>query len=140
MGRPEPARRYDTVDDVLAHYGVKGMRWGVRKSDDSGGSGGGKKPEPSADFENVKSHKKTIKSGGTKALSNKELQEVVNRMNLEQQYVTLKKKETTPLKQKLDRGTDYLKKGTTLYKAGTTLYNLAQSPAGTAVRRAVIGV
>jgi len=61
-------------------------------------------------------------------------------MNLEQQYVTLKKKETTPLKQKLDRGTDYLKKGTTLYKAGTTLYNLAQSPAGTAVRRAVIGV
>lgn len=27
------------VDDFLAHVGVKGMRWGVRKNDDGGSSG-----------------------------------------------------------------------------------------------------
>lgn len=29
----------DQVDDFLAHVGVKGMRWGVRKNDDGGSSG-----------------------------------------------------------------------------------------------------
>lgn len=32
------------VDDFLAHYGVKGMRWGHRKAEDSGGSGGSSGP------------------------------------------------------------------------------------------------
>lgn len=31
----------DNVDDFLAHYGVKGMRWGVRRKDPSGGSSSG---------------------------------------------------------------------------------------------------
>lgn len=30
-----------TTEDFLAHFGVKGMRWGVRKKDDGGGSSGG---------------------------------------------------------------------------------------------------
>lgn len=38
------------VDDFLVHYGVKGMRWGRRKSDSgsggSGGSGGSAKKAP----------------------------------------------------------------------------------------------
>lgn len=29
------------MEDFLAHFGVKGMRWGVRKKDDGGGSSGG---------------------------------------------------------------------------------------------------
>lgn len=29
---------FETLDDVLAHFGVKGMRWGVRKGDYSGAS------------------------------------------------------------------------------------------------------
>ena len=34
---------FETADDVLEHFGVKGMRWGVRKERSSGsGSSGGK--------------------------------------------------------------------------------------------------
>ena len=32
--------------DELAHFGVKGMRWGHRKAQDSGGSGGGNAASP----------------------------------------------------------------------------------------------
>jgi hypothetical protein len=30
-----------TSEEALAHFGVKGMKWGVRKPDDSGGGSGG---------------------------------------------------------------------------------------------------
>ncbi len=34
------------VDNYLAHYGIKGMQWGVRKADDSSGGGSSKKEKP----------------------------------------------------------------------------------------------
>ena len=39
----EAEHSIDDIDDFLAHYGVKGMQWGVRKSRDSGSGGGGRK-------------------------------------------------------------------------------------------------
>jgi hypothetical protein len=75
----------ETLDEVLAHYGVKGMHWGVRKKrSDSGPS--------SPDANRAKAHATTVKTHGTKALTNKELQELVTRMNLEQQFTTLHQK------------------------------------------------
>lgn len=77
------------VDDIL-HFGVKGMKWGVRKkrgSSSSSDKGDGKTLSP--DAEKAHSHKETAKKHGTSALSNKELQELVTRMNLEQQYSRL---------------------------------------------------
>lgn len=70
-----------TLDDVLEHFGIKGMRWGVRR----------KNPQhPASDDATLaKAHKAKAKASGTKALSNKELQELVTRMNLEQQYSRL---------------------------------------------------
>lgn len=64
----------DDVEDFLAHYGVKGMKWGVRKKTATRG----KKP-------------------GTRAydvtkMSNKDLKKVISRMKLEQEYSTLNKK------------------------------------------------
>lgn len=56
-------------DDVLAHFGVKGMKWGVRKDRTSSGS------------------KKTSRySTGPEKLSNKELKARVDRMRTEQEY------------------------------------------------------
>lgn len=76
----------ETFEDVMAHYGVKGMHWGVRKrrSADSGPT--------SPDATRAKMHATTVKTHGTKALSNKELQDLVTRMNLEQQFSTLHQK------------------------------------------------
>lgn len=77
--------------EYLAHYGVKGMRWGVRKKD-RGSSDDGPKSE---DASRARAHRSTVKKGGTDALSNKELQELVTRLNLEQQYSRLNAETTT---------------------------------------------
>lgn len=37
----EHEQQFATPQEALAHFGVKGMKWGVRKSDSGGGSGGG---------------------------------------------------------------------------------------------------
>lgn len=55
-------------DDTLTHFGVKGMRWGVRKKND-------RKPQ------------KRISE-----MSNDELQAVITRGNLERQYAALQPK------------------------------------------------
>lgn len=76
------------VDNFLAHYGVKGMKWGVRRSDGSGSSGSSK-PAPHEDAVKAKVFKDKVKKGSTDALSNDELQALVQRMNLEKQYKSL---------------------------------------------------
>ena len=71
-----------TVDDILEHFGVKGMRWGVRRSRSQLDSS-------SEDHQRATTAKDKAKRGGTKALSNKELQDLITRMNLERQYKTI---------------------------------------------------
>ena len=65
------------VGDFLEHYGVKGMRWGVRNAD---------RPAASGDAVAFRDIKTKAKKGGVSALSNKELKEFNERANLEQQY------------------------------------------------------
>ena len=63
-------------EDTLAHFGVKGMRWGVRKRRNES--------DRKKTFNKGKEEKKSFRD-----LSDEELRAVVNRMNLEQQYVRL---------------------------------------------------
>lgn len=99
----------EAVENALAHYGVKGMKWGVRKSD-------GSHPEAVAVRTKVKprSHMKTkvatrggrahpavpeaiaarekqqvLKKSGVNALTNKDLQDLSTRLNLEQNVLRL---------------------------------------------------
>lgn len=84
----------DTTDKVLEHHGVKGMKWGQRKR--SGGSGLHsksmseiRKTKTSEDSSKATQTHEKIKVAGTKSVSNAELQHLVNRMNLEQQFSRL---------------------------------------------------
>lgn len=98
------------VDDFLAHHGVRGQKWGVRRSNaSSSGTPHGKtsvnnhsrtggytsKPRMSADARNVMLAQKKIAMGGVHALNNKELQALVQRQNLEQQYRQLNPKQVS---------------------------------------------
>jgi len=70
------------TDDFLAHYGVKGMKWGTRKSKPP-------KEGPSKDAQASLDLRARAKRSKPKALSNAELQQAINRMNLEQQFKRL---------------------------------------------------
>jgi len=81
MDGPNRTDVVKTIGSVLEHYGIKGMRWGVRRDNPSGSS-----VPASDDAKKTAEYKARVKAGGTKALTTKELQDLVNRMNLEQQY------------------------------------------------------
>lgn len=72
----------------LEHAGVKGMRWGVRRYQNKDGSltAAGRK-RYSDDYVRAK----TLKKKRLSQLSNAELRDLNNRMQLENQYKSLKK-------------------------------------------------
>ena len=75
-------------NNTLYHYGVLGMRWGRRKGSTSSGTTGSKRrSKKSEDYVRAKALKKKRLS----QLSNAELKELNNRMQLESQYKNLKK-------------------------------------------------
>lgn len=69
---------------ILQHFGIKGQKWGVRRSREELA-----RVNPSEDSARVEKAKAKVVGGNTAALSNKELQDVVTRMNLEQQFSRL---------------------------------------------------
>lgn len=64
----------------LYHHGVKGMRWGVRR----------KKPRVSEDAARAQ----RIRKKSLSEMSNQELKDLNNRLNLERQYKDLTKKKS----------------------------------------------
>lgn len=113
----------DSVVDFLAHFGVKGMKWGVRKT-----SSGGKTGTATTDAQEADRSRQKIKTGGTHALTTKELQSLVNRMNLEQQYSRLISSQPTTL----SRGHDHVRTALGLANTGVQVFNLANSAAAKA--------
>ena len=65
---------YGEIDDFLEHYGVKGMKWGVRRSSSSGTSG---------------RTNKTPSRPAVKSMSDDELRRRINRIQMERAYNTL---------------------------------------------------
>jgi len=87
MGESVPAGSSSgTLDEVLSHFGVKGMHWGVRRSR--------AQIDDAPDHIETKAIKKKASFGRTRKLSNAELQKAITRMNLEQQFRALKAKDS----------------------------------------------
>lgn len=111
----------DEVGDFLEHIGVKGMKWGVRRKD---------RPvvivHPSADANRAHTlANKARQTGGIHSLSNKELQDLVTRMNLEQQYSRL---DTGPTS-KVDKGRKFVAQTTADGRAGINAYKTGKEVA-----------
>ena len=105
----------DPVDNFLAHFGVKGMHWGVRRHRPLAAG------PSSADHHEVKNLGSKISShGGIHALSNDELQKVITRLNLEQNFHRL-----TAEPGNADKGRAFVKKAISDTKLALDTVNTA---------------
>lgn len=81
-------------EDFLAHYGVLGMKWGVRKDRKRARErykkekAARKRGKQSSDYKKVRDIQKAKK---IEEMSNEELNMLINRLRLEDQYKTLDK-------------------------------------------------
>lgn len=125
----------EDVDYFLSHYGVKGMKWGVRRADSNSGSSSEPPAKSSADAKLASASQAKINSGGIHTVSNQELQHLVIRMNLERQYGQMKIQN----KSELDKGLQATQK---ILKVGKTVEDVRkflETPTGQNVKRAIKG-
>lgn len=109
----------------LAHWGVKGMKWGIRRSDDELArlSGGQTEADDAARARQTLTQIKKAKS--LAVASDSDLNHLVSRLNLEKRYVDIKT--STSVVTKTDsKINSLLKVGDTMNRA----YSFANSGAG----------
>ena len=81
------------TDDFLEHYGIPGMRWGVRKSTSSGSSGTAKKRRSS---DQVKKDDRKAAMTKRRTLSDKELDSRISRLEKERKLKSLTEDDISP--------------------------------------------
>ena len=104
----------------LIHYGVKGMKWGVRRTDAQLARVRGKTSESQPAHED---YKKAHDSKSVKTMSDAELRSRLNRLQMEQQYTKLNPTSVNRGKRVVD---SIIKTGTTVAAVTTTaitIYN-----------------
>lgn len=99
----------DSNDEHFEHFGVKGMKWGVRRSRTASAPA-------SEDASKAQALHAQVKSTGTHTLSNADLQHLVTRMNLEQQFTKLSGSDVS-------KGEKHLKTALKGAKLGLDAYN-----------------
>jgi hypothetical protein len=108
----------ETVDEVLEHVGVRGMRWGVRKDRKARVKVGDDlktiRVPNNTSTDAMKAHNTSvmIKKHGLKAVTNQELKDLNYRINLEQNFRKMVPKEQGRIR----KGRDIMEK--MVWKAG----------------------
>lgn len=128
----------------IRHYGVKGMHWGVRKDRHPTAvvtktrpgkrvkATGGKYQPASSDAIKTAEYRQKAKKSTPSSLSNAELQALVQRMNLEQQYSRLASQDS-----KLRKGNEFTKQILGLGKTMNDAVTFASSPASSALKNSL---
>lgn len=110
------------ANNELTHWGIKGMKWGVRRTPEQLARARGSKKEVVEPHED---YKKAHTKANVKTMSDKELRDRLNRLNMEKQYNQLSNSDTSKGKAFIDKA---IKAGTTIATvSGTalTIYNNA---------------
>lgn len=123
-------------NNYLMHYGVKGMKWGIRHDKPTSGRRAEKRKakqrraeKRKTNISKMRNYTGSNKSDALKSarrkdinkMSNADLQKTVNRLNLERQYRDLTKVNLTPGKRYVDSYKDYNKSISQARKAASTV-------------------
>lgn len=107
--------------DYLAHYGVPGMKWGVRRKQVSSGSKKSRRQKRRATYSKDYLESEPLRKKNYKQLSNAELNKLNKRMNLEQNYKRLNPKG-------IDKGIAVSKKIIAVGATAAGIYALSKNP------------
>lgn len=98
-------------NNYLKHYGVLGMKWGVRRGSSSSRTGSSRRKKKGSSVELHEDYKKAHDKKSVKSMSDAELRNRLNRLNMERQYSQLGG-------EPVNKGRSYANK---IMKAGTTV-------------------
>lgn len=121
------------AEDILAHYGIKGMRWGVRRSQAQLDSANPSAPSRVERFKEARAARaRTRFSSGAKDapinLTDDELRSRINRMETEKRYNELNSRTvTTGEKNVMEILTNVGKKTATTALSGAAIYVVAKA-------------
>lgn len=113
-------------NDELMHYGVPGMKWGVRRNRNKSNTMSGYRKRRKAVNSTIPLHddyKRAHDSKSVKTMSDKELRDRLNRLDMEQRYSKLSPSNTSKGKSYINK---VIKTGTTVATVTTTaltIYN-----------------
>lgn len=116
----------DKHEDVLEHYGIKGQKWGIRRFQNKDGTrtdAGKKRERSNSDEPAHEDYNKAHSSKSVKNMSDAELRNRLNRLQMEKQYNQLSSNDTKKGKEFVSKTLKVATGVATATTTALTIYN-----------------